>query len=141
VGESERQAVVQAALPGDAIVDLLHDYDWAQTPLGAIETWSDSLTAAVQIRLSENRSVIQELFVAQRQVAQVDAFRVRLSDALQPITDAVEIQAITARILGESLGATRVLYIEVVSDGEEVIIHRNYVDGVAELSGRYRLED
>ncbi|MDX2240255.1 MAG: PAS domain S-box protein [Leptolyngbyaceae cyanobacterium bins.302] len=75
------------------------------------------------------------------QTAELDAFRVSLADALRPLTDASEIQAIAARILGEALQATRVIYIEVVSEGEEVIVHRNYTNGVAELSGQYRLED
>jgi PAS domain S-box-containing protein len=76
-----------------------------------------------------------------RRNADRDAFLVSLNDTLRPLTNAAEIQAIAARILGEYLGATRVIYIEVVSDGEEVIVHSNYVNGVAELSGRYRLED
>ncbi|HEY9631603.1 MAG TPA: ATP-binding protein [Coleofasciculaceae cyanobacterium] len=78
--------------------------------------------------------------ISQRAAA-LDAFRVSLADALRPLTDASEIQAIAARILGESLRATRVIYVEVISDGEEVIVHRNYTNGVAEMSGRYRLED
>lgn len=73
--------------------------------------------------------------------AERDAFLVTLNDALRPLTDASEIQAIAARILGEALGATRVIYVEVVSDGEEVIVHCNYTNNVAQLSGRYRLED
>lgn len=76
-----------------------------------------------------------------RQTAEFDAFRVSLADALRPLTDASEIQAIAARILGKSLRATRVIYIEVVSEGEAVIVHHNYTNGVAELSGQYRLED
>lgn len=76
-----------------------------------------------------------------QRAAALDAFRVSLADALRPLTDASDIQAIAARILGESLRATRVIYIEVISDGEEVIVHRNYTSGVAAMSGRYRLED
>jgi len=76
-----------------------------------------------------------------RQTAELNAFRVSLVDALRPLTDASEIQAIAARILGKALRATRVIYIEVMSEGEEVIVHHNYTNGVAELSGRYCLED
>ncbi|MBE9009072.1 GAF domain-containing protein [Pseudanabaenaceae cyanobacterium LEGE 13415] len=129
-------------------------HDWSQTPLGAIETWSDDLKMAVQHHLTElaqaksTPKTSQKFALLQNgaasalpQVAQVDAFRVRLMNALRPLRDATEIQAIAARILGEALGASRVIYIEVVSDGEEVIVHRNYTKGVAQLSGRYRLED
>ena len=76
-----------------------------------------------------------------RRNADRDTFLVTLNDALRPLTNASEIQAIAARILGESLGANRVIYVEVEADGEEVIVHSNYVNGVEELSGRYRLED
>nr|WP_322743965.1 PAS domain S-box protein [Nostoc edaphicum] len=78
---------------------------------------------------------------ALRQAAQADAFRVKLTNALRPLTDTNEIQAIAARILGESLGASRVIYIEVLPGGKEVIVHKNYTNGVAELSGLYHLED
>ncbi|MEH2225271.1 YlcI/YnfO family protein [Nostoc sp.] len=75
------------------------------------------------------------------QVTQADAFRVKLTNTLRPLTDANEIQTIAARILGESLGASRVIYIEVLPGSKEVIVHKNYTNGVAELSGLYHLED
>ncbi|MBD1875021.1 PAS domain S-box protein [Nodosilinea sp. FACHB-131] len=76
-----------------------------------------------------------------RQAAQADAFRVTLADALCLLTDAVEIQATAARILGEYLGASRVIYAEVLPGGKDVSVHKNYTNGVAELIGQYRLED
>jgi two-component system, cell cycle sensor histidine kinase and response regulator CckA len=76
-----------------------------------------------------------------RRTAELDAFRVSLADALRLLTDASEIQAIAARTLGESLRASRVIYLEVMANNEEVIVHRNYTNGVAGLSGQYRLED
>ncbi|MBW4429767.1 MAG: PAS domain S-box protein [Nostoc desertorum CM1-VF14] len=134
---------------------LLRAHDWSQTPLGAVETWSDDLKAAVQILLTEleqskpSKETQPEAQgqkngsaeAALRQVNQLNAFRVKLADALRPLTDASEIQMIAARILGESLGASRVIYIEVVSAGEEVFVHCNYTSGVAQLDRRYRLED
>ncbi|WP_206753810.1 PAS domain S-box protein [Leptolyngbya sp. FACHB-17] len=134
---------------------LLKSHDWSQTPLGAIETWSESLKTAVQSRLAElnqdqRSEQMQQVSVPPqnctpiatfRQADQADAFRVTLSDALRLLTDANEIQATAARILGESLGASRVIYVEVLPSGHEVIVHENYTNHVAELSGRYRLED
>jgi PAS domain S-box-containing protein len=123
--------------------------------LGAVETWSDDLKTAVQILVTELEQTKPFLKTqpdtqeqkngsaeaALHQANQLNAFRVKLADALRPLTDASEIQALAARILGESLGVTRVIYIEVVSDGKEVIVHPNYTNGVAQLRGRYRLED
>jgi len=139
----------------DSFKDALRSHDWAQTPLGAVETWSDDLKTAVQILLTEleqakppektqrDSEERQDDYAAAalHQANQLNAFRVKLADALRPLTDASEIQAIAARILGESLGASRVIYIEVVSGGEEVIVHGNYTNGVAQLSGRYRAGD
>ncbi|WP_445302141.1 PAS domain-containing protein [Microcoleus sp. LAD1_D3] len=134
---------------------LMRSHNWSQTPLGAVETWSDSLKTAVQILLTEldrasppektalesDLSQHRTQTAALRQAAGADAFRVKLTNALRPLTDANEIQAIAARILGESLGASRVIYVEVLPGGKEVIVHKNYANNVAELSGLYDLED
>jgi PAS domain S-box-containing protein len=135
---------------GGEIGALLRSHDWSQTSLGAVETWSDSLKTAVQILLTELDRVQQlesDLLSVSTstdtlpQAAQADALRVKLTNALRPLTDANEIQAIAARILGESLGASRVIYIEVLPGSKEIIAHKNYTNGVAELSGLYHLED
>ncbi|WP_445301611.1 PAS domain-containing protein [Microcoleus sp. MOSTC5] len=134
---------------------LMRSHDWSQTSLGAVETWSGSLKTAVQILLTEldrtqqpDKTQLESNLPQERpstdalhQTARADAFRVRLTNALRPLTDANEIQATAARILGDSLGASRVIYIEVLPGGKEVIVHKNYTNGVAELSGLYHLED
>ncbi|WP_199312560.1 GAF domain-containing protein [Microcoleus sp. FACHB-672] len=138
---------------GGELGALLRLHDWSQTPLGAVETWSDDLKTAVQILLTEldqtkspgetqpDAQERQDNSAVLQAANQLNAFRVKLAEALPPLTDALEIQAIAARILGETLGASRVIYIEVVPAGEEVIVHCNYTCGVGQLSGRYRLED
>ncbi|MBW4461736.1 MAG: PAS domain S-box protein [Nodosilinea sp. WJT8-NPBG4] len=140
---------------GDEIETLLRSHDWSQTPLGAVETWSDSLKTVVQSRLAElNQAQGSEPMLAAsvplrnytqtaplHQAAQANTFRVTLADALRPLTDANEIQATAARILGERLGASRVIYAEVLPGDKDVIVHKNYTNGVAELIGRYRLDE
>jgi GAF domain-containing protein len=69
-----------------------------------------------------------------------EAFRVTLAEALRLLTDANEIQATAARMLGEHLGASRVIYAEVLPGGKDVIVHKSYTNGVVELSGQYRLD-
>jgi hypothetical protein len=54
---------------------------------------------------------------ALRRTSEFDAFRVSLVDALGPLFDPVEIQAESARVLGEHLGANPVMYTEVEEDG------------------------
>ncbi|MDX2243705.1 MAG: PAS domain-containing protein [Leptolyngbyaceae cyanobacterium bins.302] len=133
---------------------LLRSHDWSQTQLGAIETWSDSLKTAVQTLLIElDRAKLLEkqplsadlppadiVAIILQETAQANDFRGKLTEALRPLSDPTEIQAIAARILGESLGVNRVIYTDVISDGTEVLVHKNYTNGVAELSGRYLLE-
>ncbi|WP_190753497.1 MULTISPECIES: hybrid sensor histidine kinase/response regulator [Cyanophyceae] len=151
----QHQEMPDEPFEGGEIETLLRSHDWSQTPLGAVETWSNSLKTAVQSRLAELNQAqgpepVQQASVplqsgsqtaTSRQAAQADAFRVTLADALCLLTDAVEIQATAARILGEYLGASRVIYAEVLPGGKDVSVHKNYTNGVAELIGQYRLED
>jgi|GEM_PF-5992870 len=66
------------------------------------------------------------------------AFLLKLSDALRPLADAVEIQEVASRLLGERLNADRVYYCE-ISDNV-VIIHRDYAPGVPSIAGKYPFE-
>ncbi len=63
------------------------------------------------------------------------AFLLALSDALRPLSDPVAIQAAATRVLGEHLGASRAMYVEI--DGDEYVIARDYVDGIPSMAGRY----
>ena len=62
-------------------------------------------------------------------------FLLTLSDALRPLVDPVEIQGEAARLLGEQLGADRVLYAETEED--TIVVHRDWVRGIASMAGRY----
>jgi PAS domain S-box-containing protein len=55
-----------------------------------------------------------------RRAAELDAFRVKLSDALRSLSDSVEIQMTASRVLREHLGAIRVCYFEAFDQTEEV---------------------
>ena len=73
-----------------------------------------------------------------QQVAKFDAFRIVLSDALRPLADPVEIQATASRLLGEHLGANRVLYFEII--GPNYVVRRDYVNGVSHVAGDYPID-
>ena len=62
------------------------------------------------------------------------AFLLRLNDALRPLIDPVEMQDVTARLLGEHLRVNRVSYATV--DGEEFIVTTSYENGVPPYRGR-----
>ncbi|MEW4568287.1 PAS domain-containing protein [Tautonia sp. JC769] len=70
------------------------------------------------------------------------AFLLRLSDALRPVTDPAEAKQTACRVLGEHLGADRVHYSEVTPDGETLVVAGGYVrDSVAPMADRLRVAD
>ncbi|MBD2565119.1 MULTISPECIES: ATP-binding protein [Nostoc] len=77
--------------------------------------------------ISERKRTEEQL----RRVAETDAFRVKLSDALRSLFDPVEIQRAAMRVLGEHLAAERVCYGELTDDGEMIVIADNYLRGDA----------
>ncbi|WP_309731480.1 GAF domain-containing protein [Chamaesiphon sp. OTE_75_metabat_556] len=72
--------------------------------------------------------------ISQR-AAKFDAFRIALADALRPLANPVEIQVTASRLLGDYLGANRVMYFEV--RGTDYVIDRDYVNGVRSMCGSY----
>lgn len=67
------------------------------------------------------------------------AFLLRLNDALRPLSDPVEVQTVTVRLLGEHLGVNRVAYS--VIDGDDFIVTADYNHGVAPFRGRRPIAD
>jgi PAS domain S-box-containing protein len=63
------------------------------------------------------------------------AFLLRLNDALRPLSNPVEIQEVTVRLLGEHLRVNRVAYS--VIDGEAFIVTTSFDHGVAPIRGRW----
>jgi two-component system, chemotaxis family, CheB/CheR fusion protein len=70
-----------------------------------------------------------------RQAADRQAFQLRLAETLRPLSNAVDVQAEASKMLGEHLGASRVVYFEI--RGDEYLIERDYTAGVQALVGRY----
>ena len=63
-----------------------------------------------------------------------DAFHLRLSDALRPLADTLDIQATALRVLGEHLGASRVVYAWIVGGRTCEVVVNYRADGVARSS-------
>ncbi len=68
------------------------------------------------------------------------AFLLKLSDALRPLADPLDVQRQAARILGMRLKATRVHYGEVTEDGAWGVVREDYCDGVPSVVGKYNLD-
>lgn len=80
-----------------------------------------------KIDLSKRQmAILQESDVRQ-------AFLLKLSDALWPLSDPAEVQSEASKLLGEHLGASRVNYAEI--QGDYAVVVRQFVNGVAPLPG------
>ncbi|MFC5369044.1 GAF domain-containing protein [Salinirubrum litoreum] len=74
--------------------------------------------------------------------AELDAFRVELTDAIRPLSDPEAIQREAARVLGEWLDVARAHYAEVDEDEETFRIHADhYRSDVSSTVGEHRLSD
>ncbi|MDB5966040.1 MAG: putative histidine kinase, hybrid, partial [Polaromonas sp.] len=64
-----------------------------------------------------------------------------LGQATRPLTDATQLMAVTARMLGEHLGASRCAYADVETDNDHFTIRNDWsVEGVPSSAGAYSLE-
>jgi PAS domain S-box-containing protein len=77
-----------------------------------------------------------------RESEERQAFLLKLSDALRPLSDPIEVQATASRLLGEQLCTDRTHYSEVDDEFRYLLIARDYVrDDAPSLAGRYPLSD
>jgi PAS domain S-box-containing protein len=65
----------------------------------------------------------------------VGEFLARLSEAMRPLADPLEIEATVTHMVGDYLGLSRALYAELTLD--TVIIHRDFVRRGASIAGKY----
>ncbi len=89
----------------------------------------------------EAREQAERVMIALQQSEARHGFLLTLSDSLRFVDDAAEIQRITARLLGEYLGASRVTYVDVDADGDAFTVHEDYSSGVPTFVGRHRLSE
>jgi PAS domain S-box-containing protein len=62
------------------------------------------------------------------------AFLLKLADALRPLSNPLDVQEVSSKLLGEHLGVNRVGYAEL--ENREYVIRREYARGVAPLAGQ-----
>ena len=69
------------------------------------------------------------------------AFLLKLSDALRPLGDPMEVQTAAARVLGEHLKVNRAFFAEVDVARDQYVVNRTYANGAAPFTGHFRLSD
>jgi len=80
--------------------------------------------------------------ITERKRAEVrNRLLVALDDAMRSLTDASEVTARGARLLGEHLGADRCAYADVEADEDTFNLTGDYNRGVPSIVGRYRFAD
>ena len=116
------QAEFRCVLPGGRIRWLLSqatpEHDLQGQVVGFVWTVSDATHTQEALRANEERQ----------------AFLLRLSDALRPLSNPLDVQEVSSKLVGEYLGVSRVGYAEL--ENREYVIRREYACGVAPLAGQ-----
>jgi PAS domain S-box-containing protein len=77
-----------------------------------------------------------------RVAAWQDRVRAALTEAVRPVSDAAQIQAAAARVLGTYLGASRVHYVALSDDGEYGRVQAEYrEEGLPSVAGGRQIDD
>ncbi len=76
---------------------------------------------------------------AEAAVARRQRFLSDLGDAIQPLSDPAEVMAVTARLLGRYLTASRCAFAQVEADSDRFVIRHDYFDGCRSAAGDYPL--
>jgi PAS domain S-box-containing protein len=100
---------------------------WVQG-LGRVERDADSTVlkfTGLNFDITDRKHAEAQLHHA----AEMDAFRVKLSDALQSLSDSVEIQAEACRLLGEQLSVDRAYYVDVDIAKNCACVNQDYLRG------------
>jgi PAS domain S-box-containing protein len=63
------------------------------------------------------------------------AFLLKLTDTMRPLSDPFEIQSEICRLVGKHLNVQRVTYAQVEAD--EIVVRGDYTDGIPSMAGRY----
>ncbi len=89
------------------------------------------------VDVTESKRAEEALKASQERLQFLD----RLAQATRPLTDAGELMQVTARMLGQYLGATRCAYADVEADSDRFTIRHDWaVDGVPSSAGVYSLD-
>ncbi|MEH2169817.1 MAG: ATP-binding protein [Nostoc sp.] len=150
VGKTIRELVPDAEQP---IMDIYDEVVRTGQPqqfegyVAALDLWMEAEVFPAQMpgqiavlfsNVSERKQAEEQL----RRAAEMDAFRVKLSDALRSLADPVQIQTQACCLLGEHLSVDRTYYVEVNDAQSSARVNQDYLRGDSpSLVGVFRLTD
>jgi PAS domain S-box-containing protein len=113
----------------------------AESTLNTIRDAGGAPVGIMAIIVDRTAQVEAERRLLEREALQT--YLVRLGDMLRPLADAGDIQAAAARVVGEHMGASRILYAEVAGGSDDVFIvrHDYRQPGVPPVVGHHRFDD
>lgn len=104
---------------------------WRRNEIALVEETAERTWAAVE------RARVEAVL---RESEERQAFLLKLSDTLRPLTDPVEIMGVASEALGRHLGVGRCGYGEVDATGDFFVVKRDWTDGImASFKGRHLL--
>ncbi|MFC7203677.1 bacterio-opsin activator domain-containing protein [Haloferax namakaokahaiae] len=131
-GETVREEVTYVLQTGEEV-----SYDLTVAPLRDDSGEISGVTCAA-FDITERKAAEAAL---ERQ-AELNAFRVELSDQLRQLADPIEVQTTAARVLGEYIGADHAHHGEVYADENTCRVYSDYhTDQVPSLVGEYDMRD
>ena len=106
-------------------------------------TWTADEIALVEETAARTWSVVERARAeaALRKSEARQAFLLQLSDAVRLLGDPMDIHTAALRVLGEHLAVNRAFFNEVDEERDAYVIHRTFANGVAPLTGHFRLND
>jgi len=155
-GKSDNGAEIFAE--GGETGERLRAFDWANTPLGAPETWSESLKIAVRSALDSREPTFAALDQKRKRAetpvesnfagadikthSRIEAdrkFLFEIAEKIRRSENAEDLLFAIAAAVGEHLQVRRCLFNEIDIENDRETVHRDYCRGVESVAGVHRI--
>lgn len=110
---------------------------WYEVDATRVGGPGSALVAIVYSDVTEGRRAAEVLRASERR----QSFLLRLSDALRPLSDPVEVQTTAMRLVAEHLGVMRASYFELEEDGDTFHLAARFEQDATPMPERMRLSD
>lgn len=131
----DARRVLQTLVPSEHEVEGPSSASWYVLRLSPYRTMDDRIEGVVITFVDV--SAMKDTELALRRTQERQAFLVRLQDATRVLSDPIQIQRVTSRLLGEHLRVNRVSYAEI--EGEEAVVRGAYEHDAEPLPSRLPL--